>query len=259
MNKKKILNIGKALIFLIAFFIISCNAGKNVAPSEKAKPIAVITIDTANSDIYNNALKIFNKYNFNATLAVTTDSIGQTGYLTSDLLKRLQDKYKWEIASGSTEKEDLIYVWDSHLKNKLEESKHTLEYFGLQVNTFIIPYGTIQERQIPLINEYYKNIRLKKDELNCNPLLRTNLWSFSILQNTTNDDIMQRINLSIEEKEPILIFNINAISKEEQSETDNITPKKLDELLSLIKNNQLNVMNLNEALDYILGDANYEK
>ncbi len=116
------------------------------ACSKEPTRIVCIFFDDLWRDQLENALPVLLEYGFKASFAAPTAFIGAdqgTPYarMTSEDLRKLQD-LGMDIASHSHTHLDLTTLSEEKLYNEVLESKRVLESLGIEVKTFVYPYGS---------------------------------------------------------------------------------------------------------------------
>jgi peptidoglycan/xylan/chitin deacetylase (PgdA/CDA1 family) len=117
------------------------NALENKGPLPE-KPI-VFTFDDGFKDVFENAIPILEKYNYNGTFAVATQLLGRPTYAVWDDVITAQ-KSGMEIVSHTENHLDLTAAKysDEDLKREIFGSKQILEEkLGIPVDFFVYPYG----------------------------------------------------------------------------------------------------------------------
>ena len=251
---------GNLFLLIITVFFISCTIKNPVNNTKELseKPIVILCIDDGYRDAYDVALPILKKFDYPVTFGIITSRPNNYDYnVTWEELDTLKTIYHWEIASHSVNHPHLDRLSDEEFIKQLLQSKQTLIEHGFKADTFIVPYGAMTEKQLFIAKNYYKNIRFAHDHLNVNPLYRYQLWGFELDESATFQRIRDRIDTSIEKKEPVLIIFFHHVKTNPDDYFD-ITPDKLYETLSIIKEKGLKVMTLSKAMDKILGNDEYK-
>ena len=250
----------KKYLFLFLLFLISCTVKNPVKTNEKNNtPYIVFLFDNASKNTYDLALPVLENHNINATVGIVTGKIGKNGFMNWEQLTDLQNNHFWEIASQSYHGNDLENINNSELIQEILTSKDSLQAHSLNINSFVVPNGNISVRQEAIIRDYYSNIIISgTNNLNASPILRYKLWSYAIRRNYSTNDIVNRINIAKNGNEKVVIFHIFNVTNNPKSELD-ITPEKLNSILTVLESSDIKCLNLNETLDKILGDNYYAK
>lgn len=108
----------------------------------------VLTIDDGYKDNLE-AIKILKEFDFPATLFVTADYIGKSGYLSETDIRSILKETKVEIGSHTLTHPDLPKITDSQLKDEISGSKTRLErQFKTRITTIAYPGGAYDERTL---------------------------------------------------------------------------------------------------------------
>ncbi len=249
-----------AIIFLLVVLIISCSSHIPTNNSTNSRyPYISLVFDKGDANIYKFVFPILNKYKIQATVGIVTQDLNRTGFLNESQLIELKSDYNWEIASESVSGLNEEQFYDEQFVMELRNSKILLNDLNLSVRTFIVPYGSISIRQIPIAMQYYQNIVLEDStNLNVSPLLRYELWSYKIDANTTLKQINDRIRLAIENNEKIVILHFGKITDNPIVGTD-MTPAHFEEIIKNIINYKLPINPLYINIGLILKGNEYEK
>ena len=118
----------------------------------------VITFDDGYEDNYIKAFPILTKYEFPATIFVISDAIGNSGFMTWEQLKEMQE---FDITVGSHTRHH-VYLPDVNEKDRLQDeilnSKKIIEKnIGKDVSYFSYPSGGYSEE----IKDVVKNAKYK--------------------------------------------------------------------------------------------------
>ncbi|MBI4038243.1 polysaccharide deacetylase family protein [Candidatus Daviesbacteria bacterium] len=116
-------------------------AGLTGAISLPPKPV-VITFDDGYVDLYHNAFKILQKYQFRAVAFIPTGLIGTSYYASWDMLSEMQSSGLLSFESHAVSHSNLTSLTNEQITRELSESKNTLQAkFGIPVNFLAYPYG----------------------------------------------------------------------------------------------------------------------
>jgi peptidoglycan/xylan/chitin deacetylase (PgdA/CDA1 family) len=116
-----------------------------------ARPVA-LTFDDAWREQYDEALPVLRKSGFTATFFVVTDYVGNPGFMSWELLRRLA-KDGMSIGSHSHSHADLAQITDDNLlRDELVLSKAIIERkTGHKAEVFAYPYGSYDDRTITAV------------------------------------------------------------------------------------------------------------
>ena len=137
---------------------------------DQPEKIVMITFDDGHATDYTIALPILKKYNLKATFFITTDFIGQEGYLNPQQIEALADS-GMSVHSHAKTHLFLDELSDDQIKIELEESKKNLEnILGKPVRYISMPGGRYNRKVIEIAKQtnysimfcsipyYFKNI-----------------------------------------------------------------------------------------------------
>lgn len=118
------------------------------------KPI-VFSFDDGYVDVFENAVPILKKYEFNGIIAIPTELIGKEGYASWDQIKKAKGM-GMEFASHTENHIDLtsLKYSDAEIEKEITNSKRVLEYkTGDLVEFFVYPYGKFNQKIENLISQ----------------------------------------------------------------------------------------------------------
>lgn len=102
----------------------------------------VLTFDDGYVDFYINAYPLLKKYNFKATQFIPTGFIGDSGYLTWEMIRDMQKSSLISFQSHTATHPNLTYLSYDQILFELKTSKKQLEdKLGEPVNFLAYPYG----------------------------------------------------------------------------------------------------------------------
>jgi len=184
------------LIFLASVILIFNAAGVVFAqPADYGGSKVSITFDDGFESTYTNALPVLSQRGMQATVYVTTDFIGQPGYMTWDQVISLQNDYGWEIGSHSVTHTELEASTLEIIYYELVESLNILLSYALRVANFASPFGAYDNNVLAVAAKYYDSHRgfWDTEDLNTGPYNRLVLMDKSVESSTTLADVYQYI------------------------------------------------------------------
>ncbi len=126
------------------------------------KKSCIITFDDGYQGVYENAYPIAKKYNIPFTMFVVTDSVDNSGRITWDEAKEMQESGLVTIASHSMEHSDFSKMTEEEAVKDVNKSYSIIEEkLGNQpVKIFTYPYGLYTEEQLKALEEegYVQNL-----------------------------------------------------------------------------------------------------
>ncbi|MEK7653176.1 MAG: polysaccharide deacetylase family protein [Patescibacteria group bacterium] len=114
----------------------------------------VLTFDDGYADFYYNVFPLLKKYDFKATLFVIVSAIGQSGYVSENQIREMNQSGLVEIGSHTLNHVSLKFIDDEKAKTEIFESKRKLErIISEEVKSFAYPYGFFIDRDEQLVRE----------------------------------------------------------------------------------------------------------
>ncbi|MCC6778187.1 MAG: polysaccharide deacetylase family protein [Hyphomicrobiales bacterium] len=116
-----------------------------------SKPV-VLTFDDGYRDFYTNAWPVLQRHGFKATVFVITGVVGQTQYLTWDMIGELDASGSIEIASHTVNHRELPAISETNARAEVTNSRAVLEErLGHPVWSFCYPVGRYSARDAALL------------------------------------------------------------------------------------------------------------
>lgn len=155
----------------------------------RRRGFVVFRSDDGTTAEYTDALPIFQRLDVPQTIAVISDRVGTTGYLSKKQLLELQDVHGWEIMShskthpiGSLGQTMIPDMTEAQARIEFRQSKKDLEDIGLVVQSYAHVGGEYRTRERKLTKEYYRaamvSSRGSQDGWNSLPLESQELKTF---------------------------------------------------------------------------------
>lgn len=226
------------------------------------KPIVVFTFDDGGLQDYTVMKPLFDEFGYKPTTYIVPNFVGKTigtvEYMSKAQITELYND-GWEIAShtmnhlamGSSSAEVIEY--------EMAESKRVLESWGFEPNNFAYPYGSKSNLSGKIARKYYRTATLFMSEIKPNtvPIQKVDLerkamgsyydiptTSYPITDTFSDyykywvDDALTNNNLTIFALHPWKMYN------------DAAQMQYLRQTLQYCKDNNVNVMTLDNALEY---------
>lgn len=128
------------------------SAGLNEPETLPPKPV-VITFDDGYTDNYTTALPIMKKYGMRGAIFITTDRVGQPGYLTWEQINTLQS-YGIDIGSHTISHRPLPSIPSAEWQQEIRVSKAMLDQNLAKPITFLAyPHGAYTSSMLSFIKE----------------------------------------------------------------------------------------------------------
>lgn len=205
--------------------------------------------DDGSKTLYQNALPILKNYGFPATNAVVTKYIGTSSTLSWAELDTLTNIYGWETAAHTYSHPDFTQISDDELREDIETCLDDLNLHGYHPETLAIPYGTVKKTQLPILKEYFRNIRSVKDIHYHEPIGRYYLGCYLVNHNNSPLQIKERAFYAVEHKEDLLVFLFHVIDDSDREYTYSI--EKFEEIITFLHDNNFEIFTLKDALKKI--------
>lgn len=114
----------------------------------------VLTFDDGYHDNYTTVFPLLKQYNFPATIFVTTDLIGNSGYCSAEELREMHDSDLVAIEPHTLTHPKLGTLSRANADHEIRESRRVLqEILGTTPTLFAYPYGNFSEETVGLVRE----------------------------------------------------------------------------------------------------------
>lgn len=133
------------------FQVLSLSGGmKYLRSNEANQKTAVITIDDGYQSFYENGLPLLEKYGFEATLFINTETVGGSSYMDWEAIKDCKNR-GIEIGNHTHSHAFFLDMPESgryeNLKNEIERSQKLIsENIGVTPVAFAYPYGELDDQ-----------------------------------------------------------------------------------------------------------------
>ena len=202
-----------------------------------------LTFDDGYSCAYDHALPVLQKNGAQATFYITTQLLGQPGYLTKDQVKELKD-HGQEIGSHGFTHRKLTTLSSQEVREELSTSKSMLEEITqAPVNHFAPPYGSVSRQVTRLIKEFYHSIRLTRSGKQQKHPLPVLIKARIVFSTTTLEDFDSWLQLEAARK-GWLVLVYHHIDWQENALS--VSPDVLNEHIKLIKAHDLQIVTIGE-------------
>ena len=146
------------IISFIVLFIAAFSLTKDLAASVKTQGYISIAFDDGLQNQYDTAYPLMHARGIPATFYVISGNINQSGCMTVAELQTLQANGN-EIGSHSVTHPVFASLTDAQVQTELQQSKQTLQSYGLTINNFAYPYGGGTNHTDAMAAEYYRTAR----------------------------------------------------------------------------------------------------
>lgn len=114
----------------------------------------VLTLDDGYHDNYTTVFPLLKQYNFSATIFVTTDFIGNTGYCSAGELREMQASGIIALEPHTLSHPKLAKLSRADAEREMRESRRVLqEILGTTPTLFAYPYGNFSDETVELVRE----------------------------------------------------------------------------------------------------------
>ena len=114
----------------------------------------VLTFDDGYDNFYTNAFPILQKYSIHAEIYVVSSFIGQSGYMTKDMINTVITSGLVTLGSHTIDHRELTKIPINVVQDEVVRSKRDLEImFNMSIKDFCYPFGSFNS---DVANEVYK-------------------------------------------------------------------------------------------------------
>lgn len=211
-----------------------------------------IMIDDGETSTYTEARPILDDFDFDASIAIVTELIGEDGYMSIPQLHELKDD-GWEIMSHGLTHTDLTTLSPIRQLRELVISKLRLMALGFEVYNFALPFGAYNDFIMGEGAKIYSSIRAY--ELGDNPqgAYPYEIKVRSVINTTTEDDIEEWLE-EAKNNNRWVVFAFHTIA-ENGDDAFHVTPDDFEEMMEEIKESGVQVVTYNEGLNMFKFDG----
>jgi peptidoglycan/xylan/chitin deacetylase (PgdA/CDA1 family) len=127
----------------------------NLTPTPKVS----FTFDDGYESFITKAAPVLAEHNLTGTAYVTTDFIGDPGFMTWEQTAALQNDWNWEIGAHTATHPELPTISDEEKDNQLRQSKETLAAHGIDAVSFASPFGAYDDATLATSARYFTSHR----------------------------------------------------------------------------------------------------
>lgn len=217
------------------------------------RPLVSITFDDGWRSQYDNALPLLEKYGFDATFYLLTETIDYPDYMTIAMMQALKEAGH-ELDSHTVSHAHLPELSPTQLGQELSQAQALLrQWYGTSVaDDFASPYGEYNQATLSEIKKYYRSHRSTDEGFNSkdsfdlyNIKVQNVLYTTPVSQVTAWVEQAQRENTWL-----VLVYHEVATAVADP--TYSVTPTSLDAHLAAIQARGIAVKTLGQALNEIL-------
>lgn len=239
----------RVLIALLSgMLLLSCRFTTQVS---KPELVVCLTFDDHCLSVYENALPVMEQYGFRGTVFTNTGRVGQLNKMTWEHLDSLRYFYNWEIGGHTLYHEMLTGLTYEQAEYTIAADFNNLVERGYQPQSFATTFGYCPTEYYALINKYYKNIRTCYNTTMYNPIDRTAVGSFNVMNIMSGQDVINRVSQGLIERENLVVFLFHDIDAENVDYNNNCHPQVFADIISRLSAMGVKVLPLDEALNYL--------
>ena len=236
----------KASLFFILipiFFFFGCSGIIDNEPF--GDTIVVLTFDDAHFSIFRNAYPIMREFGYTGTNYVlsTKDS------LALEAFHILEDEGGWETGGHTVHHANLSQISLDEAEAEIVGGWRFLKENNLKHSTFALPCGHANAGVIEIIKKYFDSIRSSEDHKMKCPIDPYSLGYYDARNTDGSGKIIGRILRGIANHECVVIIGFHRIIEEKERHSRAITPREFREVLEFIRDRNLRVMTISEAIE----------
>ena len=199
-------------------------------------------------DVWDKLLPLFQSKQVPCVVAMPTHYLNLPDHFSSENLIYLQD-IGWEIASHGVNHLHLADLNEDEIDFELKESKDTLTNIGLNCNSIVYPFGSVNEKVTNISKKYYDSgitvsLGLNKVPLNRYLIYRVPLGSYFAPDNNSNELEYYKDQLDLAKKSNSWIIFMMHIN-----ETDDVQISYLSEVIDYCKKIDMPIVTLKEGFN----------
>lgn len=233
------------LWIILALSLGSCTFFSQTKPD---RPIICFTFDDQHHNVYHLARQALSDYGWRATCFVNSGAIGASGLLSLQQLQELHQDWNWEIGGHTLNHEDLAELDYSEAAYAIEQDYQNLVNWGFNPRSFALPKGVCPAAYFPLIKSHYDYLRGSTDLAMHVPLDPDVLGYLPFQSGWTAQIITDRIKRGIINGESLIIIGFHRIEDPTSIYNANCPIDVFREILSFVKQQNLEVLPLAEAV-----------
>lgn len=214
------------------------------------RPLLTLTFDDGIKSQINNGIPLLNKYLMKATFYILSGKLDGNWYMNpQDVINLSRDGH--HIASHTIDHPDLTKLSTSALDRQLSKSQTDLQnLIGLPVKDFSTPYGRYNSSVLSQIKKYYTSHRTVKIGYNTKSGFdQYQLKVQNILNTTRSSEIQSWIQQAKNNNSWLILAYHSVTSNPDKYST---TTPEFDRHLNAIKNSNISVVTLDQALTELL-------
>jgi len=236
---------------LLNFILIFIECSGIVENQPYGETIVVLTFDDAHSSIFQNAYPTMKEFGYVATNYVPTGWVGNCDRLTLDQLQLLEKEGGWETGGHTITHANLTQIDLDSAEVEIVGCWKFLKDHDLKHASFALPVGHSNTEVTKIIKRYFNSIRTSEDfKMKC-PIDPFSLGYYDARNTDGSEKINGRILRGISNHECLVIIGFHRIIDNKQAHSRAITPQEFWEILEFIRNRNLRVMTISQAIEQL--------
>ncbi|MCF7920861.1 MAG: polysaccharide deacetylase family protein [Candidatus Cloacimonetes bacterium] len=231
---------------LIGFFALLISCDQSFPNS--GNPLVVLTFDDNNCTIYNTAYPLIQEFGFVGTCVTCSGRCDQPGYITWQQLSELSNA-GWEIAGHTVNHVILNSITPEEAEMEIYNDLLALRAQGFEPVTFALPKGKVSADILEIIPHYYRYIRHSLDTINFFPVDVKAIGYYPMQSFYSENEVITRLQLATWRGECLIVIGFHNFCMEDGCMPDNCKPSEFREILQYIKDQNLEVVTLAQALE----------
>ncbi len=232
----------------VLILIIALNCSNWLDPEPAGDTIVVLTFDDAHISIFTIAYPLMQEFSFKGTNFVHSNAIGQTDRFSLEQWHIMEDEGGWESGGHTMSHANLTAISPEAAEAEIRGSRQYMVENGLRHDAFALPSGHANAEVMKIIKEYFENCRSSEDfKHNC-PIDPFSLGYYFVNYTTSVEDIKSRILRGIVNHECMVIIGFHKFAEDKEGVTAAIRPQEFKEVLQFLRDRQLRVMTISEAI-----------
>jgi peptidoglycan/xylan/chitin deacetylase (PgdA/CDA1 family) len=191
------------------------------------------------------------KYGYPGVNFIPSGFINQLEFLTLDEVREMEQQ-GWETGGHSVTHANLTTISIDSARSEIRLNYEQLVGYGLMHRSFALPAGHSNEEIDAIILEYFDIIRTSHNERYRFPLNIKKLGYYQSEDNDNANSLLLRVTHGINEGESIIIFGFHLFTEGEPTFITMLRMSAFRGLLSGIKERNLEVLTLSEAIDRLV-------
>jgi peptidoglycan/xylan/chitin deacetylase (PgdA/CDA1 family) len=231
----------------LLLFLLLLTACEQTAPFSD-KPLVVFTFDDNNASIYDTAYPMMQEFNFTGTIVANSGFIALPSRFTWEQLAEMTAS-GWEIAGHTVHHAVLTGISLEKAEAEIVLDLDAFRLHGFVPVSFALPKGVVSTEIFNIICHYYKNIRNSEDTVNFFPVDRKAVGYLPVQTFYSEIEVINRLQLASWRGECLIVLGFHKFYSDDAEYIDNCQPDEFRAILDYIREQNLEVVTLAQALD----------